>query len=469
MLKKYQNYIILFLLFFVFISSLGSFYLSSKTVFADEKGYWLMSEGLKYGRFSSWYFLKDYYPETLRTPGYPVFLLMLRTIWDSKIFVISIQLGLYFLTLFFAVKILNKLSNNNKTALILFLLLLVFNIQIPFYSGIVGAESLTILFTTIYAYIFICRKNNFQNAILIGIVAGLNFLMRPSFLLFPFFIAALLFFFNRSYFKFFVVHISVLLLMLIPFSIWNYQNHGVIKPTPIEGGAGVAHMGYWSFKLPCGYLENFYWWNKVGCDLTNPLYLTAEEYHKNKLEYEREWKETIKNLDKLQTEKDISNFEYMKNNNPGIFYLRNSQYTLERDKMLWKNLIEKIKEDPFFYIKSRIYSFFRFYFTGIDYAEYNNASTLGKLKLIFPFIVTLTCILFGLFFSIFYLIYNKIFSKEIIFLLSISLYQGLIHIPFAIQARYTVPVHLFILILLSTTLFLIFKTKKSNLNNPELR
>lgn len=40
----------------------------------EEKHYLSYAQGLEYGRFSQWWFLPNYIPDTIRTPGYPVFL-----------------------------------------------------------------------------------------------------------------------------------------------------------------------------------------------------------------------------------------------------------------------------------------------------------------------------------------------------------------------------------------------------------
>ena len=67
---------------------------------------------------------------------------------------------MYFISIYFCIKILKKLSSNNRKVIHVFLILTSINIHIPFYSGYISAESLTIFLTALYCYIFI--KSNYR-------------------------------------------------------------------------------------------------------------------------------------------------------------------------------------------------------------------------------------------------------------------------------------------------------------------
>ncbi|HEX5653380.1 MAG TPA: hypothetical protein VFX58_09920, partial [Chitinophagaceae bacterium] len=124
-------------------------------------------------------------------------------------------------------------------------------------------------------------------------------------------------------------------------------------------------------------------------------------------------------------------------------------YTNAREKILNRLLKKHISSSPGYYIQTRIYTAARIWFTGINKEELQKASFMGKLKLLYPFLVTFTCIFGGLI-TVLILIFKRILSWKIYWPLFLLIgYFGLIHIPFAIQARYTVPVHMFILFLLS--------------------
>ena len=100
-----SNKIILILVVINLCSSFASFYIAFKSHFPDSLTYWLMAEGIMNGRFSSWYFLDTFYPETIRTPGYPLFLALCRSIIDSEVFVKIIQFSLYLFSLLLALKL----------------------------------------------------------------------------------------------------------------------------------------------------------------------------------------------------------------------------------------------------------------------------------------------------------------------------------------------------------------------------
>jgi hypothetical protein len=445
-----------------FFSALIAFYMANSGTFMDAKDYWFIAEGLTKGKFTSWYFLDTYYPETLRTPGYPLFLFLVKSVWNAEILVKLIQLGLYYCSLLLAYKLVRKLSGSNNVPAVVFLFLTAVNIQIPFYSGYISPETICIFLTISFMYILIVKERNFKNAVVLGLIAGLLFSMRPAFLLFPVLLTSYILFFNRKSAKFALIQLSVFGLTLLPFAAWNYTHHGVFKPTPLEGGAGVANIGYWSFKLPVGYTERFYWNSTVTPDWTNPVHMPEAEREANRIRFEAEWLQLLASQRNLLSQEDSQNIKLMKSDkNPGIFILYNSQYTLAREKNLWNGLMQHIREEPLFYLKTRVYSFFRVYFTGIntrDLAE--NPSVSGKLKTLYPFAVTFTCILLGLMLSLIYFVLKrKKMENGLKLLLLISLYQGLVHIPFAIQARYTVPVHFCILIMVSIILPRLFKKR----------
>jgi hypothetical protein len=284
-----------------------------------------------------------------------------------------------------------------------------------------------------------------------GLVAGVSYLMRPSFMLFPFFITVYTLLFQRSELRYSLVHAGVVALMLLPFSYWNYVNHGVFKPTPLEGGGGVAHIGYWRFKLPRNYVERFYWSNTTEYDCTEPFRLSDEERHKGQIAFEKEWTEILARLDTCHSAEDKIQLKYMAAATPGKFKLYNSQFTRGREHLLWEKTLMHAREDPWFYFKTRIYTLCRSYYTGISYNNWVvSTSMVSRIKTVYPFMVTFFCIFIGLCISTIYVFRVK--SEGLLILWSIAAYQGVVHMFFTIQARYIVPVHFTVLILLSLTL-----------------
>ena len=453
MVEKYFHQIITALIVVNIISALIAFLIGFQSNFPDWLTYWNMSKSLELGQFSSWYFLEEYYPETIRTPGYPIFLLISRSIIDSTLFIKIIQLFLYFCSLALAYKLLNHICRN-KSASIIFLSLCSINIQIPYYSGLISTEAITIFLVLLYAYILVTKQIALKNALLLGIIGGTIFLMRPAFLFFPFILGAYSLLFNKLSLRFNSIHILIFCLTLIPFSIWNLNNHGVLKVTPIEGASSIAHMGFWNFKLPIDYREDFQYNAVILEDLTSPIDLTKNERHLNKIKYEENWKTLIEQNQHLLNEKDIKSLNIMKSSNPGIFPIYNSEYTISRENKLRDLLFKDIAEEPIFYVKTRIYTFFRVYFTGLNIKSLKSANSLeGSLKVYYPFVVTFSCILLGMLISLTYYVMKKGKTPNgYDYLLLLVLYHGIVAMPFAVQGRYTVPIHFCILILLSIVL-----------------
>ena len=242
---------------------------------------------------------------------------------------------------------------------------------------------------------------------------------------------------------------------------WNKINHGIFKITPIEGGAGVANFGFWQLKLPNGYTEKFYWGNSTSYDYTQPKFYSIDEQNQNARLFERERTVLSNELKKYESSEDSIYLNYMRNSRSGVFLLHNSNYTLARESALWKLTLQNIIKDPLYYIKSRIYHFPRLYVTGINSQNLEKStSILSKIKNIYPFFVTLIFIFLGMLFITICLLFKKVkFDKSFVFILSMW-YCGIIHLLFVIQSRYTIPVHLIVLTILSLTIFKILKSKQ---------
>lgn len=462
-LKHFKTKKTFYVLCFInIIVSLVIFKISSANAFPDEKGYWIMGKSILDGKFSSWYTLSKYYPETLRTPGYPLFLAFCQLFSNSTIFVKIFQLLFYFASIFLCTLIL-KINHSTYLLRNLFLLILIPNIQIVFYAGCVSSEILTTFFLVLTTYLFLLKRS-LSNAVFIALTCYAMFILRPAFLLFPSIFILYFIIIEKKNFKYYFLFTSTYLVLLIPFGIWNKVNHGIFKITPIEGGGGVAHLGFWQLKLPDGYTEKFYWGNSTSHDYTQPKLYSINEQNQNAKLFEAEWTVLSSELKKYESAEDSVYLDYMRKNNPGIFLLHNSKYTLARESALWKLTRQNIINDPLYYLESRIYHFARVYVTGINIKNLEKStSLLNKIKNIYPFIVTLIFIFLGMLFITICLLFKKVkFDKSFVYILSMW-YCGIIHLLFVIQSRYTIPVHLIVLTILSLTIFQILKSKQAQL------
>nr|MBK9652760.1 hypothetical protein [Bacteroidota bacterium] len=390
--------------------SLAVFNIAKDLSFPDSKGYLLMGESILHGKFSSWHFLPKYYPETLRTPGYPAFIALLHLVSSSELLIKIVQFLLYFGCVFFCIQIIRKyypqLIYTN-----VFLLLLIPNIQVVYYSGYISSEILNTFFVILSMYLF-TRKRSYGQVIFLAITCYCAFIVRPSFLIFPFLMVAYSIFIAREEYKLHTTFITLFVILLIPFGVWNKVNHGIFKITPLEGGAGVMHIGFWAYKLPAGYTEPFYWGNSTGYDLTQPKFYSVSEQKENQKKYEKECTALWSKLDVYETPEDTFYLSYMKNNNPGIFPLHNSRYTIEREKLLNRVTVSNVMNEPFYTFKCKLYQIVRFYVTGINFNDWNKAESFAsKLKCIYPTLITLFSIFSGLLFITFILFSIKYFES----------------------------------------------------------
>jgi len=429
---------------------LGIFLIAARTPFPDAQGYWHMGQSLLQGKFSSWHFLSKYYPETLRTPGYPAFLAIWQLLGASMWVVKAIQLVLYFVALYLMTRTLAKISAD-RLYVNLFLLVALPNIQIVYYAGYISAEMLAIACMALCVYLLFLPRTKI-NALWLGLAFFALFITKPSFLLLPFGLAVLMVLQKRSAFAFSAIFVAVFVVLLLPFGLWNKANHGTFKLTSLEGGAGAAHMGYWQLKLPNGYQEKFYWNNSVGYDITRPGLFTQQQHNAFVQTYEAEWRSLLDSISPLVTVQDSVYLDSMQYLHPTVFKLYNSQYTQAREAGLWQLTTQHIKANPGYFALSRLYHLGRSYVTGINYKDLQAASGPGIIKVVYPFAVTFVCILLGLLVSLAYWLPAKRVLPNKLLLLAMALYAGLIHVPFVIQARYTVPVHFIVLLLVALML-----------------
>jgi hypothetical protein len=249
----------------------------------------------------------------------------------------------------------------------------------------------------------------------------------------------------------------VFILTMLPYGFWNYRNHGIFSVTSIEGGGGVMHLSYWSFKMP-DYLETRYWRNVVNKDLIS--FTPDAEVPANIAAFNREWDYIDSSCAKYLTEKDRRNLPLMMEH-PNLFVTYNGRYTHEREKLLKKLAVQHFIHDPVFTLKVKTYTAFRLWITGIKRQTFKSHDPVVILKGIIPALVTGFTLLLAIVFIPAAMIRKK-FNRRLLIPLVFVLYYGFIHIPFAIQARYTVPVRPLLMLITCVCIYeLYFKAKET--------
>ncbi|MBZ0205162.1 MAG: glycosyltransferase family 39 protein [Flavobacteriales bacterium] len=420
---------------------------SRTIILSDTWSYLGLAEGILNGRYSMWWQLGEGYPDTFRTPGYPLFIAAILWLFGNWHAVLVVQFILYGLGLWLALRTIDLLGGDRATRS-LFLLLLLPLVNVPFYIVQLYAEIPVLAAIGLAVYLAVRHRNwNWKVAIAIGLLLGFVFQCRPVFLLFPLAYVTLSWVIDRgaSNVRHQLLMLVVFALTVVPFGIWNKVNHGVFKVTPLQGAGSYMHLGYWSGKMP-GYTDRFYLRNFNAEEVIH--FTPPDSIPANIREYEQEWSNIKARIDPLLTSKDTA----MWDGRPRVHHAEptyNTAYTIMRDKLLLEKAVEHYWSDPWYTLAFKSYSAVRLWVIGIQLGEYQSAGFMGKMKMLYATIST--GVLFLLFIVLVPLAYlRRVLSFRSTWLILLYLaYSTFIHLPFTIQSRYTVPVRLLMLILIA--------------------
>jgi hypothetical protein len=454
------------LLFCVFIGFIIIFE-SSQIRFGDQNQYLAIANSiLRFQEFSSWCDNSGCVPETHRTPGYPIFLSFFSFFGIGLVGIKLFQAFLYFLTilLVYGIALRTKLDVIGARTAIAILSL---NIQIPYYFGQIAPDGICIFLIALYAFIFSKNSTKISSILLISFILAALFYMRPAILMLPVALIILsVLKISKINIRSQVLSFLGLLTFILPFALWNLDNHNSFKFTTIEGAGGVAHLGYWGHKLPVDYINTNYWGNRVIRDLTSPFQLFDEQSNKYLGLYENTWA-------KFNEAFPLDEYCYEMDNSilvpQSVFYNCTTQYIQEREKFLMSDLYSQIINNPLEYFLQRVYTFNRLFFSGIS--NTNSSSILQYIKSLIPFLITFSFI----YLTFLFMTYKVLFSNQrkdtpevFQFMWAVILYFAVSHSFFSIQARYLVPIHSLLIIYLAylftnfynNSLYKIFHKKK---------
>lgn len=458
--KKFTYYFLLFIVGFI---SFIFFIINIDTFSGDHFTYLYYVKGLHQGRYSYWYFLKDYIPDTFRNPGFPLFLYILSLFNDSILFIKTVQFLLLLSTIFIMLKITEQFE---KSLILknLFLVFVVVHFVVLTYPAFIYPESLMLFLITLIVYVeVVFKENTWKKMILLALLYGYCFQVRPVILFIP--VVRFLYYvyqYKRLSIVKNLLFIFLFVLTLLPYGFWNLKHHHQFKITPIEGGAGAMYLGYWSPKM-INYKEEKYWRNVMYKDILFNFTDIKNVPHNVDL-FNNEMDSVDRICAKYITKKDSTNLLIMKDY-PNLFVTLNTQYTNEREKLLKKLAIKHYLNDWQYTVKLKTYTFFRLWYTSITLEEKHKQTFITLLPTITAFIGTGTTLL--LFISYFLFCLWK--RRDIIYMLALPLlfclYFDIFHVPFVIQSRYTIPVRMLFLFSLA---FMIYKIhfSKNTANEP---
>lgn len=424
---------------------------SRHTVLSDTWSYLGLAEGILHGEFSMWWPLDMDYPDTFRTPGYPLFIAVCITLFGSWKSTLVVQFLLYWIALYLTLEVVKRFDPG-RVAGNLVLLLLIPMINVPYYIGQLYTE-IPVLAAIACTLLIITRPGlrKWYDPLVLGLLFGFIYQCKPIFLLFPVGYVVLSFWFDRSRKELRAngIMLAVFGATVLPYALWNWSNHGVFKATPLEGAGSYMHIGYWAGKIP-GYTDRFYLQNFMGDEVVR---FTPEDSIPSHIrEYEREWGEFKAQLDPLFTAKDSAMLAARPNMPHPVEGTYSTAYTLARERLLFQSTMEHYRKDPLYVLAYKSYSAVRLWVIGIQREDFKRASLMGRLQMIYATASTAAVFLLGI------LLLPWAYRKGVLTLrtswplVAYLLYFGVLHVPFTIQARYTTSVRFVLLILLAVAI-----------------
>lgn len=443
--------------------ALGMVYIIWGKWLGDTSSYLGLAEGILHGNYSMWWELPGSYPDTFRTPGFPLFIAVIMQVFGTWKAVIAVNFVIYGLGLLLTLRTI-KTIDPRPQARNLFLLLLLPLLNVPFYIGQVYPEIPSLFAISAVLYMLSGKGPvGIGRALVLGLLYGFIFQSKPIFLLFPFLVPVAGWLVERHGFAFrgHLIAAGIFVLTLLPYGIWNSAHHGVFSVTPLEGGAGVMHFGVWAGKIP-GYTEKVYWHNFTGDELVR--FTPVDSIPAHVRAYEQEWVMVNHELSPLLTAADslmLASGQLM-THNPSPTY--NTAYTLERERLLRELAIDDALKWPGYILAYKSYSAVRLWVIGVQRADFFKASLPKKVELLYgPLSTGVVFLMFIVFVPIAYFRGGIKLRDTWLFLLFLG-YFGVMHIPFVIQARYTTPVRFAMLAVLSLAL-VSFKAKADPAGN----
>ena len=447
----YKKSTFLFLCTMLCLVTIVVFVLNLHQAANDQYTYINYVKGLQQGRYTCWYFLKEYIPDTFRNPGYPFFLYTISFISESIFTIKIVQLLLLFISLILMFKIIDQYEHG-WVVKNLFMLLTMFNVIILAYPTLIFPEILMLFLITLIVYLELCyNPNAWWHVLLMVVLYGYCFQVRPIILFIPF-IRCGYYLWKRSKLPLLknMSFIVLFLATLLPYGMWNLKQHGQFKITPLEGGGGAMHAGYWSPKM-VGYSANRYWINTMNRDVFVNFATDDESKHNVQL-YNNEWDSIDALCHQYLTPSD-SSFLLKMNEHKELFPTYNARYTIEREKILNKLAVRHYMNDLYYTIKLKCYTFFRLWYTGLSLNQYTLMNRFELTRTIIAFIATSTTLLLFIGYFFICLIKRRKILAIIWLPLFFCLYFDIFHLPFVIQSRYTIPVRFLYLFSLSFMIY----------------
>lgn len=431
---------------------LVTLWMSRNSMLSDGWSYLNLAEGILHGRYSMWWVLDGYYADTFRAPGYPFFVACCLKLFGTWKSVKAVNFLLYWIALYHALRTVEHLDPRRSTRSI-FLLLLLPMVNIPFYINQLYTEIPVLAGLTFLMDAYL-RPGRWSigRAITAGLLMGFLILCKPMLLGFPIGMVALAWWFGRrkADLRGQLVMLGLCGLSLLPYGLWSLKHHGVFKVTPIQGGGGYMHFAYWCGKMPA-YQDTISLRNFTGDELIR--FTPADSVKSNIHAFEEEWAGVNAQLAPLLTRKDSVMMASWDRLPYAAEPTYNTAYALMREKLLGRLAIDRMLHDPWYTLGYKAYTAVRLWVIGIQRQDFERASFRSRVQMLYATGSTLLNFLLALVLLPWAYLRGVLALRTTWPLLATVLYVWLLHIPFTIQARYTVCARfaLFVLMALALT------------------
>lgn len=447
----------------------------------DQATYIRLAEGLEQGTFSYWVgILEDPPQETYRTHGYPVFLwLVNQNITAARV----AQNVLLLINLLLLLLWVGKGPNGPLKQNVLLLLLLP-QFQLLHYAHEILPEAVMLPLCSAVAVVGMA-PHSIRRSILLGVLIALAWWIRPVLLLFPLFVLLADLLLNRGADRWTALRADLITLVLfvllapLPFALWNLGAHGVFKPVPISGSSVISNMGFWQHRLP-GYGSMHYFnYNYFGREFYP--WVSDDEAAMHYAHYNEQWERIEAAATPFMSSSDKANIPIMEGSYPDLFVTRSARLTVALDSLIARETMASIRTEPGYYLATRAYTAIRLWITNINRPMermvfrpepgvrpmVGNAIGLkGRLGMLAPFLLSFVTFGIGGIFLLYCILRDRKRWHERRFALMLVLYIWVIHIPMAIQSRYTVPVHGIVIALITVAAVEYFLSAKKRVVGP---
>ena len=240
---------------------------NSTTVWSDQIGYQRLGAAIATtGKFTRYPDSDMFVPEVIRTPGYPAFVAIVYRLFGigNNMAVALVQAAAFAGLALFVFAMVRRVAGES-TALVAALLTALFS-PLPYFGALTVTELMTTVVAT--AAFAVCLRAIQQGRLGDFAIAGFLFsattLVRPAFVLLPFFLAIAMPLFSRSQrtaamLKGWAIVAAVAVLTLMPWFIYNYSNLGQLTLSPAGGVGRGLWEGSWQGR----------WTGRIQADLIN--------------------------------------------------------------------------------------------------------------------------------------------------------------------------------------------------------